>query len=43
MEGQQDTRGNKDEALYFQKMTATEVVAAGVPLFKGKKEERSQI
>src|SRR5712671_3278166 len=28
-EGEQDSRGNADQALYFQKFTATETVAAG--------------
>lgn len=34
-EGQQDLRGNADMALYFQKFTATETVAAGVAEIKG--------
>jgi hypothetical protein len=34
-EGQQDSRGNSDMALYFQKMTATTTEAAGVAEIKG--------
>jgi hypothetical protein len=34
-EGQPDTRGSKDQALYMQKNTVTTTVAAGVVLIKG--------
>jgi hypothetical protein len=34
-EGLPDNTGNKDQALYFQKMTATTTFAAGVAVFKG--------
>ena len=34
-EGEQDSRGNADHALYFQKFTATETVAAGVARIHG--------
>ena len=34
-EGQPDSNGNKDQALYFQKFTTTPTVAAGVVLIKG--------
>ena len=34
-EGLVDNNGNKDQALYFQKMTTTSTVAAGVVLIKG--------
>jgi hypothetical protein len=34
-QGLEDNTGNKDQALYFQKHTATETVAAGVAVFKG--------
>ena len=33
--GLPDSTGNKDQALYFQKQTATEVFAAGVAVFSG--------
>jgi hypothetical protein len=35
MEGQPDSTGNKDQALYFQKDTPTPTFAAGVAVFKG--------
>lgn len=34
-EGLPDSNGSKDQALYFQKMTATTTFAAGVAVFKG--------
>ena len=34
-EGLPDSNGNKDQALYFQKMTTTPTIAAGVVLIKG--------
>ena len=34
-EGLPDSTGGKDQALYFQKMTSTATVAAGVAVFKG--------
>jgi len=34
-EGLPDSNGNKDQALYFQKMTTTPTFAAGVAVFKG--------
>jgi hypothetical protein len=34
-EGQPDSNGNKDQALYFQKFTSTATIAAGVVLIKG--------
>jgi len=34
-EGLPDTSGNKDQALYFQKMTSTATIAAGVAVIKG--------
>jgi hypothetical protein len=34
-QGLPDNAGNKDQALYFQKHTATETFAAGVAVFKG--------
>lgn len=34
-QGLPDSTGNQDQALYFQKMTATTTVAAGVAVFKG--------
>lgn len=34
-EGLADSAGSKNQALYFQKMTATPTVAAGVAVFKG--------
>jgi len=34
-EGLQDSTGNKDQALYFQKQTATETFAAGIAVFRG--------
>jgi hypothetical protein len=34
-EGLPDSHGNKDQALYFQKMTSTFTFAAGVAVFKG--------
>src|SRR5205823_2414699 len=34
-EGLPDNTGNKDQALYFQKMTDTTTFAAGVAIFKG--------
>jgi len=34
-EGLPDSTGTKDQALYFQKMTSTTTVAAGVAVFKG--------
>jgi hypothetical protein len=34
-EGEQDSRGNADQALYFQKFTATETFAAGIAVIKG--------
>jgi hypothetical protein len=34
-EGLPDSNGNKNQALYFQKMTSTATFAAGVALFKG--------
>ena len=34
-EGLADSTGNKDQALYFQKKTATTTFAAGVAVFKG--------
>ncbi len=34
-EGERDSSGNKNQALYFQKMTLTAVPAAGVAVFKG--------
>jgi hypothetical protein len=34
-EGLPDSRGNDDQALYFQKMTSTATFAAGVAVFKG--------
>lgn len=34
-EGLPDSVGNKDQALYFQKLTSTETFAAGVAVFKG--------
>jgi hypothetical protein len=34
-QGLPDSRGNKDQALYFQKLTSTATFAAGVAVFKG--------